>query len=285
MKFSMKKIAAAVIATGGLLAMGTQAAWAVPTFTIDSSAIMGGAPDLHTGDFFKGSSSELLTTAGGGHTGSGWLQMSSLDLTGSAVYGFGNLGAYGLYVSFTLADTYSSGGTGINTAGSINTLSMLDFKVYADPQKNNVFTPANALTSTNATFTNGADDLFLGFGSLISGTSGFNANGGAYLNSTNSFSLCTGAGTATTAGAMSAGCTDGKGVAFFVDPVPFYNLVFTEFNNTAQGILTNGNLTSVTNASGGLDFNNQVPEPGMLALLGLGLAGLGIAKRRKMAAK
>lgn len=287
MKFSMNKIAAAAIATGGLLVMGMQPVLAAPTFTIDSSAIIGGAQNLHTGDLFMGSSSQLLTTVGNTHTSTGWLQFSSMNLAGSPVYGFGNLGSYGLYASFTYADTYAGGGTGIDTANSINTVTMLDFKVYADPTKNNAFTQANALTATNATFTNGADDILLGFGSIITGVSGFNSLGGATLNTVNSFALCNGFGTAAFGGTTSAAadCMDGSGTAFFVDPVPFYTLAFTEFNNTTQGILRNGNLTSINQATGAVDFNRQVPEPGSLALLGLGLAGLGIAKRRKMAAK
>ena len=56
---------------------------------------------------------------------------------------------------------------------------------------------------------------------------------------------------------------------------------FDAFNNTSQGVVINGNLVSINNASGTVDFNGQVPEPGTLALLGLGLAGLSMTRRRR----
>ncbi len=52
---------------------------------------------------------------------------------------------------------------------------------------------------------------------------------------------------------------------------------------TAFEIRTNGRAVEIDNIVTGLTSRSDVPEPGSLALLGLGLAGLAVAQRRKAA--
>lgn len=67
------------------------------------------------------------------------------------------------------------------------------------------------------------------------------------------------------------------GKTFFIDPVPFYNLSFQ------SGQLNNFDLSGEQQINGSMDvvFASSVPEPSSVALLGLGLLGLGLTRKRK----
>lgn len=295
MKSSKIKTAARAAVALLALAAAPHALADAPPFTINPLALPTALPyGPFVANQISGSSSQLLQVSGDTNTGSGWLTFGSFSIGGasidSATTGVGAVGGYRLYVTFELTNVYREGGTGNNTAGSFNDLTQLDFKFYADPGLNTTFSQADANTNTQATVNgNTGDDILLAVGNLVDGITGLNEEGGATLNATQNFAVCTGAGTATLGGVPVAGglaalatdCDNAIGSAFFAEPNPFYSLVFDAFNNTSQGVVINGNLVSINNASGTVDFNGQVPEPGTLALLGLGLAGLSLTRRRR----
>lgn len=300
MKLSNLRKTLLASAAGLALTLGASAsafAAPVPTFTLAPSALGGDSSTQanFTADHIDLTSSELLhTDMSGGHTGSGWAQVNGFDLVSIPLSPLktGLLMNYDLYLTYTLSDVAGTGTA--NAAGSTNTLTQLNFQFWADPNMDTQFTAAsvNDTTATEATVDGGTgDDILLAYGGLINGVAGFDALGGAFLNSIESFAVCTGAGSATLQGqpvtgplaAGAAACTSGVGNSFFALPQPFYGLGFDEFNNTTQGLSTSANfpgLVAINQATGSIDFN-RIPEPGSLALLGLGMLGAGLNLRRR----
>lgn len=276
-----KKIILAILGMLGVLGIPFQAT-AAPVFTVNPTQL--GGFGTFNADLMSGISSELLrinSAAPSQYTAnSGWIQFQGFSNGGVAVFPSvsGLLNTYQLYATYDFSAHLVSGP--LTGAGSNQVLDTLNFTFWGNQYAGGgpnagtlaTFIQANALASTEATVIQGSKDIKLGSGSLISGVAGFDALGGAFINTVTTY----------------ANTAAGNG--FFVAPDPFYNLAFQAFNNTLQGGQDQqGDCTSsptsncriaITQAVRANDFGQtQVPEPFTLTLLGMGLVGAGVCRR------
>ena len=278
----MKKSNIAILAG---LSLSANVAVAAPVFTVDPTVIgnsnlvaAGFADSPFQSNFMQGTSSSFYTLIdedSGFQTGTGFLQITgfndpdggALNITESGL-GF----TYSLWAEYTIESVIQSGTFGV--AGKVLDITALDYTLYAAANDNTglstvQFTAANGNTPS---VVHGPNTQIIGFGSLISGDggAGLNAQGGSYFNAVVGYENTT------------------FGNTFFTYPFPFYDIAFTNFNNTAQGVSTGvdseGRQTlSLNSSNGGIDLNHSptvVTEPGIIPLMSLGIFLMGLLGRR-----
>lgn len=270
----LKRLRTAAVG-GAVLAAALAApnASAIATFQVDpNSNGLSSSGSIFTADTLSGTSSARISkTAGPGnnYTGVGYIIFTAFNLLSSPIDGntsqvnLTNSG-YGLFARFTQTFTCSTPlAVGVSCGVQSITLELL-----GDPGNHNTRTLATLGADPTVTDAGTADVVLAKVTQVIQGVAGLDTLGGAFQNINSNFELTA------------------EGKKFFISPVPFYQLAFSAFNNTSQGLAcdTAGcldpNFVSINSEAGVTDFL-PVPEPGSLVLMGIAMLGLVAVSRKR----
>ena len=217
------------------------------------------------------SSARIVSTGGGNYAGTGYIVYSSFAKAGSPIFSDVSYLNFSYQVYATFTQTFACGAA--FSVGSTCSVTGIALDMYADQNKNTVFAPASVGANYGITG-NGTDKHLGSVNTVMSGTAGINSLGGAFQNINTNFALT----------------ADGK--LFFTGPPAFYTNAFSAFNNSSLGLACNtGNgaacvfpsIIALNQEAGTTDFLSPtvVPEPASVALFGIALAGVAVARRRK----
>lgn len=264
----MKKSLLALAIAASAFSAQSFAVGLYPEFTIDKDMIAGGA--TYEGDKFTGTYSEVVTFGLGSFATAISMEVGGLTKNDGAnnVIGTGINNDYGMYALFNGTGTFSTSVAGITTFTFLTGSMSLYRDNALDTIGGGLTAPATGLGSFTASGTAGTDDILLATGTLDTGKGKLDP------------SLCNASGI--NCGSFGTDISfnlTADGMKYFVAPAPFYNLSFE------AGQLNNFVVAGTQTIDGSMDitFGTKIPEPSTLALLGLGLSGLGLSLRRKAA--
>ncbi|MBG6220640.1 MULTISPECIES: flocculation-associated PEP-CTERM protein PepA [unclassified Janthinobacterium] len=241
-----------------------------PLFTADEGSVPGTAPNLVVADrisfeYHSRVEQTIVGGLGGGNdpfTQTGFLTKAAFGSPngGSVPSQLNALNGYGIYGLFTI--TGQSNGLGSGILANFQTLSMT---LYIDPNQNTSLSVSNVAGSPVTVGGVSADDYAIVTYTLDVGEA----------------HVFNGLAQGDFKALMNATLTP-QGQLFFVNPNPFFPFesLSGNTNSFVGGSLTNSFIAM--SDGGGLElFQAAVPEPGTIALLGIGLFGLGMTARRQ----
>lgn len=245
--------------------------YAAPLFTVQEGAIPEASFNLVTADTLTLRYEAFINqTAGGSFTETGYFDATALVLGNTAVGSqlntsealFGGAG-YALYGKFSVSGNISFVGT-----TALATFTSGFFELYSDFNQDTTKTIGAGGIITYA-FT--AEDQLLGSSNVVLSGSQANipligqqaASGGSYIINYGNLNLSP------------------QGSAYFINPSPFYLAVSVSGENESfNPTLTAGAYQGIAQGDASAVFA-AVPEPTTVALLGLGLLGMGVSLRRR----
>lgn len=268
---ALKKLLPLAVAAGALFASASASAVAVVTLNPQANNGGLGVVDATEAAFdatgFLGSLGSTLQISGNSGVQSfietGRVAVSDFQLN-DANLNSNVADTYRLFADFTLTGFGAWTGSTYNAAAAGATLSLT---FGADTNLDNVVDIVLGTGSLNAS------QPALAF-ALLAGSTAVGSSGNAFTTFAATIDFTPAAG------------TEGAG-GFFQAPSPFSIDIVTgnvggNFNDTSYIVNADGSVSITTvGGSGNFDFVNNVPEPSALALVGLALAGAGLASRRR----
>ena len=273
----LKVAALAGIMTAGAV-MTAQAQSTTVTLNPTAAGIGTAAPFQATNYNLADFATIIINNATGAFTQSGTLNLTSflngsasIDAPDSGLRNGKQPGSYGLYLTFTASGTLPGFTTTTPGATFTGSFSSISYNFVGDPGNTDTVSAAGVLTDS------GTSDVLL-------------ATGGLAASGKNQAILAAGIPSADVLLTLVPAAP--AGTSFFQAPASL-SLQEDSFTNTSSVISTStvtnsdGSTSTVVGINGGGGNGtfsapaSPVPEPASMALLGAGLVGIGIARKRK----